>query len=174
MLFLHLPILFDRQFGGLDFLDAVGQKLDLPIQILFVGRVERIDLLLDFAELFVLGPVGRPGIARLSEGVEDFKLVSGIEQRLVVVRSVHVHQHIAQPLEYLQRDGLVVHHRLGGRIGDHSPYDQQSACTGFQANVGKDGIDAHGIFETEFGIDRTGCFAGADHRFVRPLTEQKP
>ena len=31
-----------------------------------------------------------------------------------------------------------------------------------------------GIFEAEFGIDRTGRFAGADHRLVRPLAEQKP
>ncbi len=157
--------LFLFAFDGrriLDFLDAVGEEIDLGVEVADVGR----EFFAAGEESLVAGEgagVGRAFPAGAGEGVEDVELGGGVEKGLVVVGPVEVDEARAEALEEGKGDGGVIDKGLAASGGlDGAPKNELSAFAGVEAGFGEEGVDFRGIREVESGLDGALGFAGAD------------
>ena len=166
--------LFAFDGGGiLDFLDAVGEEIDLGVEVADVGR----EFFAAGEESLVAGEgagVGRAFPAGAGEGVEDVELGGGVEKGLVVVGAVEVDEAGAEALEEGQGDGGVVDKGLAAAGGlDGAAEDELSAFAGVEAGFGEEGVDFRGVGEVEGGLDGALGFAGTDRGGVGAFAEEQ-
>ena len=82
----------------------------------------------------------------MTERIEQVDLELRTEQRLVVVRTMHVHQQFADASEDLKRDRTVVDQVLAGagRLDDASD-DKLAVLAGIQAALIENGVNVRRI-----------------------------
>lgn len=109
------------------------------------------------------------------EGVEDGKLSSGFEERLMVVGAVQVDEPLAEVGERGECGGRAVDELpVGSRRGERSANDEGPGLAGIEAGVGEDGVDgALASGGMEDGLDGAEVGPGSDGGAVCPLAEDE-
>ena len=97
------------------------------------------------SQVRIFRPVGGANFLELAKGIQDFELHVLVQQGLMVVGAVHIHQHIAEPFQDLQGHRLIIHKGLVRRLGDYPADDEQTAITGFQPDLFENGINKGGV-----------------------------
>ena len=97
-------LLVRPQIGGGDFADLMAEQIEL----LRVGFfVHDQGSLFGFERPAAAGKGGKVLTQRIeaAEGIENGELPGGVQQRLMVVRAVNVHEPLAERAEHVQRGG---------------------------------------------------------------------
>ena len=103
-----------------------------------------------------------------AKGVENGELARGVQQRLLIVRAVHIHQPFADLLEHGQRGGAAVDELAIAAGGGERAFEEQLiVLTRLQTVLlQKRGQRRIELGDIERGLDRALIGLGADKRTI--------
>ena len=166
-------------FGGVqrgtgDFLYLKPQQIEL----LRVGGLIDHEIGLGLLNLSAALEQGGEGGARLlqsAKGIENGKLSRGMQQRLMIVRSVHVDQPFANPLEHSQSGGATIDELAIAAGGRERAFEEQLVfLAGFQTVLfQKPGQWRIELGYIEVGLDGALISLGADERTIGAFAQHK-
>ena len=162
------------QIGGVELVHRVAETLALLGEVARV-TLKRVKLGAEVAEV----PPGRRirGGVDLAVGVKQTALERLFKKRLVVVRTVDVHEEASERAQGLHGRGCVVHvdASAAGR-GHRAPHDERAVLAGRKPRIVEDArhLGAHGLVpQRELSLHARLLRAVAHRRGVRPRAQNK-
>lgn len=167
-------VLAGLEMGSADLVGLVAEEIELPGVGLFVDHEGGL-LGFEGEPAGVEGGEGGAGFLEVSEGVKDGKLAGWLEEGLMFVGAVEVHQEGTEGGEGGQGGGRAVDELPVGAVrGEGSLQHEDAGVTGVEALVEEEGIE-RGLeqADVEDRLDRAEVGAGADGTTVRALPEDE-
>ena len=120
-------VLARLDLGRLDLAHLVLQKRK-PLLPFRLAHFQCRLFLLDAAQFTIGRGTSRAERTELAKGIEQFRLLVVRQQRLVIVRTVHIDEPVAERLQYLQRHGAAIDELPVRTRGGHGALKQKSAA----------------------------------------------
>src|SRR5437667_412830 len=135
----------------------------LPLGPVALGGARPLRLGARLAELRHEARHALPELLRVGEAIQELELAGGLEQALVLVLAVHLHEVVAQALEERDGDGRVVDERtMAARATELTPRHQHAVVEREPRLVECRGHGAARL-DVEDRLDRRGVGVAPDH-----------
>ena len=161
----QLPLFARTQPRGVQLGHLEAQEV-LALRAVAPGAAAALEIV---ARLAVLGEEGGEALAhrlRVAEPVEQVELARGLEQPLMLVLAVHLHERVAEPLEEADRDRRVVDEGAMAAATRELAADHDLAVLHGQSRLIEHGRHA-AIGHGEHRLDGGGLGVGANHIGLR-------
>jgi len=167
-------LLFAFDGGGLfDLLHTVGEQIDLCLLVVRVAG----ELLAAGEDLLPAGIGGRIGglfLFGMGIHIENMQLAGRLEERLMIMRSMQIHQQRPKPFQQGEGHGHIVDNGLtAARRLDLPSENEQSVPAGIQSGLLQHGVDPLGMCKLKGGLDQTLAFTCTDGGGVGPFPQQQ-
>src|SRR5213083_2045158 len=158
----ELLLLARTQARGVELGELEAQEV-LALAPVALGGARPLRLGARLAELRHEARHALPELLRVGEAIQELELAGGLEQALVLVLAVHLHEVVAQPLEERDGDGRVVDERtMAARATELTPRHQHAFVGREPRLVERRGHGAARL-DVEDRLDRRGVGVAPDH-----------
>ena len=162
-----------NEFGAGNLFDLKAQEIELLCISAFVDNefaflAQKIGATRDFFR------EGGTCFSEFTVGIEDIELPRSVEQRLVIVRAVHVDEHFAEGGEDSERGGRAVDKLAVGASGSESALEDELVIFArFEAILFEEGGQGRDVPGGEDRFDGAAIRAAADERAIGALPEHE-